>query len=244
VNRGPSSSNLSVETSVPSKIGVDRRVDRRFFAVDDVDCSVDAVFLVRNVRPAPFDVVSATVLGRDRREELSSHAAVRLGMTYRGEPIQLPILSDAASRAATPCSTLTDEPTRGTGRARYCWRCGLDVYDVASLAPADARAVMGLAGGAPCPALYVRRDGTVMKRDCPVGVRRNRVQRWLGVASAVVVLLAAISIPFARSHVRCGAAAGGVRDRYEFFVGPASGGAELVRVTRNAMCRDTSAGAR
>jgi hypothetical protein len=116
------------------------------------------------------------------------------------------------------------------------------VYDIAALSAADARAVMGLAEDAPCPALYVRRDGTVMKRDCPVAVRRNRVQGWLGVASAVVVLFAAISIPLARSHVRCGAAAGRVRDRYQFFVGPASGGAELVRVTRNAVCRDTSAG--
>jgi hypothetical protein len=165
-------------------------------------------------------------------------------MSYRGEPFQLPVLSDAAPRAATPCSARADEPTRGTGRARYCWRCGRDVYDIATLSPADARAVMGLADGAPCPALYVRRDGTVMKRDCPVGVRRSRVRRWLATASAVVVLGAAASVPLASARVRCGPADARPQDRYEFVVRPSSGAAELVRVTRQAVCRDTSAGTR
>jgi hypothetical protein len=177
-------------------------------------------------------------------------------VTYRGEPFLLPILADAASRAATPCSARADEPTRGTGRARYCWRCGRDVYDIATLSPADARAVMGLAEGAPCPALYVRRDGTVMKRDCPVGVSRSRVRRWLATASAVVVLGAAASVPLAGARVRCGPADARPGDLYEFVVRPSSGAdpvaaaaanvpsgaAELVRVTRQAVCRDTSAG--
>jgi hypothetical protein len=162
-------------------------------------------------------------------------------MTYRGKPFGLPVLPDAATCTATPCSARADEPTRGTGRVRYCWRCGLDVYDIASLSADDARAVLGLPPGAPCPALVVRRDGTVMKRDCRDGVRRNRVRRWLATASAVLALAGAFAIPGAAARVRCGPAADRVRDRYEFVVRPTSAGAELVRVTRNAQCRDTSA---
>jgi len=177
-------------------------------------------------------------------------------MTYRGQPFQLPVLGDA-SRSATPCSARADEPTRGRGRARYCWRCGRDVYDIASLSPADARAVMGLPDGAPCPPLRVRRDGTVMKRDCPVAVRTIRVRRCLAAAGAVVALAAAVSVPWASVHGHCDAAAERPRDRYEFLVRPnptspdsvvpgganvPSGAAELVRVTRQAVCRDTSAG--
>jgi hypothetical protein len=175
--------------------------------------------------------------------KLSRDGVVRPGMSYRGKPFGLPVLPDAVTCTATPCSARADEPTRGAGRVRYCWRCGLDVYDIASLSAADARAVMGLAEGAPCPALYVRRDGTVMKRDCPEGLRRNRVRRWLAVASAAVVLGGAVALPGVASRVRCGQTAARVRDRYEFVVRPFSDGAELVRVTRNARCRSTSGGA-
>jgi hypothetical protein len=74
------------------------------------------------------------------------------------------------------------------------------VYDIASLSADDARGVMGLAGGVPCPALYVRRDGTVMKADCPVAARRRRVRRWLVAAGAVVVLGAAGRVVWERSR--------------------------------------------
>jgi hypothetical protein len=75
------------------------------------------------------------------------------------------------------------------------------VYDIASLSADDARGVMGLADGAPCPALYVRRDGTVMKGDCPVAARRKRVRRWLVAAGAVVVLGGAGRVAWERSHL-------------------------------------------
>jgi hypothetical protein len=117
------------------------------------------------------------------------------------------------------------------------------VYDIASLSLADARAVMGLADGAPCPALFVRRDATVMKRDCPVAVRRRLERRWLVAAGAVVVLAAAVSVPWASARARCEPADARPRDRYEFLVRPSAGAAELVRVTRQAVCRDTSADA-
>jgi hypothetical protein len=77
----------------------------------------------------------------------------------------------------------------GCGRARYCWTCRCDVYDVASLSTGDALAVLGAAGGPSHMRLYVRQDGSVMKTDCPVGVRRRRWRHALLAAITIGTLL-------------------------------------------------------
>jgi hypothetical protein len=68
------------------------------------------------------------------------------------------------------------------------------VYDIASLSPEDARAVLGVAGTAPWPPIYLRDDGTVMTADCPVGVRRRRIRRLLGVSLWAFLLAAPLAL--------------------------------------------------
>jgi hypothetical protein len=78
----------------------------------------------------------------------------------------------------------------GCGRARSCGSCGRDVYDIASLSAEDAMAVLGAGGEPSRTRLYVRHDGSVMRTDCPVGVRRKRVRRVLFAALAVLTCAA------------------------------------------------------
>jgi hypothetical protein len=111
-------------------------------------------------------------------------------VSYRDGRLGLPVLGDGEMRCASPCDSRGDAHLIGSGRERYCWRCGRDVYDIASLSPPDARAVLGLDETAPPPKLYVRGDGSVMTADCPVGVRRRRVRRWLAASLWAFVLAA------------------------------------------------------
>jgi hypothetical protein len=115
-------------------------------------------------------------------------------VTYRDGRLGLPLLGNTELHCASPCAARGDAPLIGSGRERYCWRCGRDVYDIASLSPQDARAVLGLGGAAPPPRLYVRDDGSVMTADCPVGMRRRRVRRWLAASMWAFILAAPLAL--------------------------------------------------
>jgi hypothetical protein len=107
-------------------------------------------------------------------------------VTYRdGTRVGLPLALAEGARSASRCSARWDADMMGCGRARYCWSCGRDVYDIASLSAEDAKAILG-AQGAVRARLYVRQDGTVMRADCPVGVRQARFRRALFASWAIL----------------------------------------------------------
>jgi hypothetical protein len=117
-----------------------------------------------------------------RRSRVHSRVSYRGGSRF-----QLPLPLAGCARTASRCSTHWDTDMLGHGRARFCWSCGRDVYDVASLSADDAIAVLEAEGDLSRTRLYVRHDGSVMKTDCPVGVRRKRLRRGLFAAWAVAM---------------------------------------------------------
>lgn len=103
-------------------------------------------------------------------------------------------------RIASPCPMRWDD-LEGAGPVRHCRRCRLDVYNLSDMTRADAAQVIASHEGQRlCATFYRRPDGTVMTRDCPVGVRevRRRVARTLGRVAAALGLLLSGSLVLGR----------------------------------------------
>ena len=71
----------------------------------------------------------------------------------------------------TPC---TEDWAKMSGDAqkRFCGRCSKNVYNLREMSRAEAEAL--ITGGSVCVRLYRRPDGTVLTKECGVGMRR----RW------------------------------------------------------------------
>jgi hypothetical protein len=96
-----------------------------------------------------------------------------------------------ALRIASPCLA-SWAAMRGDHRVRFCASCSKHVYDLSGLTAAEARSLIGEAEGRVCVRLYRRRDGTVLTADCPVGLRSAVRRRLLRLATAGVVMVAAL----------------------------------------------------
>ena len=93
---------------------------------------------------------------------------------------------------AAPCHVSWDTMT-GDERQRHCQQCQLTVYNVSEMSRAEAEAFIAGREGRTCLRLYRREDGTVLTRDCPVGIRYLRQRLARAVAAIAGVLLALVS---------------------------------------------------
>jgi hypothetical protein len=93
-------------------------------------------------------------------------------------------------RIASPCPMNWDQMT-GDNRARFCSLCNLHVYNIAELTRKQAVALISETEGRFCGRIYRRSDGTVITKDCPIGLRaiRRRVARTAGAVFATLVAL-------------------------------------------------------
>ncbi|MFL5347248.1 MAG: hypothetical protein ACJ8AT_20890 [Hyalangium sp.] len=92
---------------------------------------------------------------------------------------------------ASPCYERWDN-MKGDERTRHCASCKLNVYNVREMSTAEVESLVQRTNGRLCVRLYRRWDGTVLTRDCPVGVRRARVRMVAALATAAsfaIVLL-------------------------------------------------------
>jgi hypothetical protein len=92
-------------------------------------------------------------------------------------------------RVASPC-TADWERMAGDDRVRHCAECNLDVYNFSALTSSEIAQLLTTSKGQRlCGRLYRRADGTLLTRDCPVGlrVRVKRVSRRIAVALSAVM---------------------------------------------------------
>lgn len=92
---------------------------------------------------------------------------------------------------ATPCEASWDE-MRGDDRVRFCSHCKLNVYNLSDMPRADAERLVQQREGKLCVRFFKRHDGTVLTRDCPVGIRAVRQRLVRSVAALAGLLLAMI----------------------------------------------------
>ena len=92
-------------------------------------------------------------------------------------------------RIASPCPVGWEQMT-GDDRKRHCSLCDLHVYNISEMTRKEAQSLIANSEGRMCARLFRRADGTIITRDCPVGVRaiRRKVAK-----TATAVLTAVLS---------------------------------------------------
>jgi hypothetical protein len=103
-----------------------------------------------------------------------------------------PTISLDLVQIASPCPVAWEDMT-GDERRRFCRHCNLHVYNLADMSRAEADAFVNQAEGRTCIRLFRREDGTVLTRDCPVGLRAVRQRLVRAVAALAGLMLALIT---------------------------------------------------
>jgi hypothetical protein len=115
-------------------------------------------------------------------------------------------------RVAAPCSVDWDS-MYGNERIRFCDQCKLNVYNLSEMTRTEAERLVGQAEGRVCIRYYQRRDGSILTKNCPVGLaaikrRLSRVATAIG--STVLSFFAGIGVY-------------GIADRYSLVSYPLGG---------------------
>lgn len=106
---------------------------------------------------------------------------------------RLPVLDNI--RVAAPCSADWAKMT-GDDRTRHCGDCKKNVYNISELTRDEAERLIVAHEGRLCVRYFQRADGTILLKDCIVGVRRKR--RRVIVAGAAAMLAGGAAIAFAK----------------------------------------------
>lgn len=89
---------------------------------------------------------------------------------------------------ASPCSADWNQ-MQGDDRRRFCGSCKLHVHNLSGMTANAATALLQQASkGRVCVRFFRRADGTVLTRDCPVGLRQ-KMRRALARAGALWLAL-------------------------------------------------------
>ena len=91
---------------------------------------------------------------------------------------------------ASPCPA-SWESMKGDARVRYCGECRLNVYNLSEMSREEAEAFVSQREGRTCVRFFRREDGTVLTKDCPVGLRALR-QRFVRATVALCGILFAL----------------------------------------------------
>ena len=96
---------------------------------------------------------------------------------------------------AAPCSVEWNA-MQGDERVRLCGQCEKNVYNLIGMSEDEANALLANREGQACIRAYQRSDGTLMTKNCPVGLRKLR-QRMAwgfgGLAAGFAMLLSGVT---------------------------------------------------
>jgi len=95
---------------------------------------------------------------------------------------------------AAPCKANWDQMI-GSEQMRFCGQCNLNVYNLSGMTRDAAESLIARNEGRLCVRFYRRVDGSIITRDCPVGLRaiRDRVSYWTkAVIAAALTFLATV----------------------------------------------------
>jgi hypothetical protein len=91
---------------------------------------------------------------------------------------------------ASPCEASWDEMA-GDDRTRFCRHCSLNVYNLSDMTRREAEAFVQGCEGRACIRFYRRADGTLLTRDCPLGLRAIKLRMFRS-AAALAGMMAAL----------------------------------------------------
>ena len=95
---------------------------------------------------------------------------------------------------ATPCS-VGWEKMSGDDRVRLCHSCNLNIYNIAEMTKTEIENLITKREDKVCIRLYKRADGTVLTKDCPIGIRAyyKKTARFAGTVLATILGLFSVS---------------------------------------------------
>jgi hypothetical protein len=97
---------------------------------------------------------------------------------------------------ASPCAADWDQML-GSDQVRFCGQCSLNVYNLSGMRRADAEALIIRTEGRVCVRFYRRRDGSVITKDCPIGlaaVHRRLSRAAQAILAFLVAFMAALGL--------------------------------------------------
>jgi len=97
-------------------------------------------------------------------------------------------------QVAAPCKADWDQMI-GSDRTRFCGQCNLNVFNLSGMSRSDAETLIAGTEGRLCVRFYRRADGSIITRDCPIGLRaiRDRVSYWTkALTAAALTFLATV----------------------------------------------------
>ncbi|MBC7932177.1 MAG: hypothetical protein H7Z38_16590, partial [Rubrivivax sp.] len=91
-------------------------------------------------------------------------------------------------RVAAPCPAEWERMV-GNERARYCGQCNLHVYNLSGMTKRQAETLITNTEGRLCVRFFRRADGTILTRNCPIGLRalKRRISRTLNATLSAVL---------------------------------------------------------
>lgn len=111
-------------------------------------------------------------------------------MSLRSRLRQMRLAQLDLVRVATPCGVSWDGMS-GDDKVRFCAHCQLNVYNLSAMDVEEAAERIGQDEGRLCVRYYRRADGTLLTRDCPVGIERKHHGRRRALGHAVAGLAGA-----------------------------------------------------
>jgi hypothetical protein len=92
----------------------------------------------------------------------------------------------------------------GDDRTRFCGQCSLNVYNLSSMTRSDAEALITRTEGRLCVKFYRRFDGSIITKDCPIGlaaIKRRVSYAWQAIVSMTLTFMAGFGIHQAFSGI-------------------------------------------
>lgn len=99
-------------------------------------------------------------------------------------------------KVAAPCSANWDEMSGGE-QVRFCSHCNLNVYNLSGMSKNAAESLIARTEGRLCVRFYRRTDGTILTRNCPVGlqaIKRRLTRTTTAITSAVLSFFAGLGV--------------------------------------------------
>lgn len=97
---------------------------------------------------------------------------------------KLPVLPNI--RVATPCPADWNAMT-GDERTRACGSCNKNVYNLSTLTREEAEALILEKEGRLCVRYFQRNDGTILLKDCSIGITQKRKRRVIALGVAALL---------------------------------------------------------
>jgi hypothetical protein len=106
---------------------------------------------------------------------------------------KLPVLDNL--RVAAPCPKKWEEMT-GDERSRHCDDCNKSVYNISGLTRDEAQALLIEKEGRLCVRYFQRKDGTILLKDCTIGVSKRRKRRIFAAGAAALLSTGAAGLAY------------------------------------------------